>query len=299
MKRTVALVLTVLLVLQLSITSFASGLNDNIEPLKDTNLNKFEKFTISFDKVEMKSINNVSKAAIGNKNVDNITQAKEFVKNLNLESRGYSNLQNTLIKNLDNYSKDNAYLENYTVYLANSSTGEYFGTYDGIPMLVSYVVYDDAYTRIEDDKSIIEQFINGGIQIGLNYVTKFISVPVTIFGLDPNEDYHGKRLRIYNKEEVTERYISVKDVNNYYGSSSQYYTCFKDNARVAGLETTLEFSNPYFPNKTEAQPLEEIYSSTWFSSKESIMKKAYYVYLPGDGINVYTNEVYRGELDTY
>lgn len=251
------MVLIISLVLNIGIYASADSiiLNESVD------LSNYEKFVVPETRA----------------NTTYIDSAIEFVKFLDLEGRGFVGLEEKNVADLYELKDNGHEISNYAIYLPKGSTEVYYGTYNSCRIMSSFTVYDDAYTYTMKSNDI-DRWVNGLINVGMNYVTKWISVPYSIissFGTE-NTNYTGKYLQMNIKDELTNRYLSVQDIGN--GNPNKYITTFRDQSRVPTAQMHIFFSSPFINDavKTVVDRV-SVYSANW-TNKNSNMKVAYDAY---------------------
>lgn len=246
----------------------------------------------------------------------NIKEAKAEVKKLKLEQLGYYGLEEAYLNELDSLLNDDAYLEDYaiyvpktqnsspdtigTVYLSSYSDPVYYGSYDGFSFQAAFSVYNQSYRETTSDWSKINTWIDGLINFGMNFVTGYITIPLSaleiMFG--SVTVYDGAWIDVTTSEEVTSRLILIQD--KYMKATpdpSNYVAVLNDMSKIVSEYAVLYPNNPYFPPSYQGQEGPQEVPSTYFYNSTITMEHAYNYYITSYYIGgMYQDLVPRGSI---
>lgn len=223
------------------------------------------------------------------KNQENNAQIEKFIYNLDLAALGEKDLELRLIKDLDELSQSEGYIEKYELYLPSSSN--YYGVYNNRNFRDYYTVVWDSYQRKSYDPEKHLKWAKGLISSALNFAPKVISLPYTVLDATTRSDIitFSTDLITYNgSDEVTKHYITIEDINNVLGGG--YWTVIIDEARVNTTDIVVDYASPTKPTKTDnVSYMKSINCSTWSYTKTAQMTRGYnqFIYNPGVALTNY------------
>lgn len=329
MKRILSLVLSCVLLLGLTTTTYASTSGGtNSQEMKDPN--NYDIYKIAFPKAETVIANDsattnmnirMDKETIDknnemlkNQSMQNIDKAKKLVKSLELKKLGFYGLEEAYLKELDSISANNGYLQNYAVYvpkvqnqvsnntlLASGSTTNpvYYGSLDGFQFQAAFTVYNVSYRDSNSDASTIEGWISGALNLLLCYAKTIITVPWTIMnfvGSHPTY-YTGSWVDLTTSEEVTSRIILIQDKNmKATPNPNGYAAVLNDMSKVVTEYAVYNSNNPYFPPQFRGQKGPQEVPSQYFYNSTITMQHALGRYL---SYGPFIGEMYQDLVPMY
>jgi hypothetical protein len=268
------------------------------QDLSETNSKKINISKISFEKREQVLINFSDKSSeealtsLQIQNFKNIELAKTIVKLQNFENRGIVGLEKLLLDELENLKSNSSYIEDYQIYTINESNNllksgtmpEYYGTYNGFGFQQYFTVYTDSYEKNTYERSKIEDWVEGGLNLALNFVPKSVSIPFTVLSLSHRNDivsYGTGHLLYYGSDQVTTKYILIQDLHMKVGINPNYYTTILvEQDRINSTWQTTYFDSPFKdPTVERIQYLVDIPSYNFYSSPTINMSRGYTQYI--------------------
>ncbi|WP_312634824.1 hypothetical protein [Oscillibacter sp.] len=214
-------------------------------------------------------------------NSSNITQAKAFVKSLDLSSRGFSNLTQAYIDELDYLADEGVQLESYSVAIPRAQ--EYYGTYDGYMFQAAYSYYSDNYYTNLTGKGNHEKWVSGAINILMNYALKRISVPFSVLSSASSVTfYEGARTEITNEDQITSRFIMIQDKDKKVSLDPySFVPIIKDMVRTTHTSVVTYSGSPFSNPVVDASaPVVEIPSQNFYN-KQYNLSRGYNHYVAG------------------
>lgn len=173
MKKTVSMLLSLIMLFSLSVPTFANAAESDAEFCIDN----YIQHTINFH-----DTNPNMRAANG----DTIDAAIAYVKSLELSDIGYSHIEEACLKELDGYKDDDIILESYTVLVPKTRTKYYFGTYLNHDYYYEYTSVSDMRRETNgaekgaSNESQWDHWILGLMDLGMCFAEWEWSVPYSI-----------------------------------------------------------------------------------------------------------------------
>ena len=283
-KQLISVTLVLAFLLSLSMNAFALNTTTS-EQLKiqsvidEVESVEYDFFTIDFESEDRYALSPNSNVFAASR----ISQVKEFVQSLDLESKGFIGLDTAIYSELDSLFKEGVQLESYGVALPRMTT-EYYGHYDGFMFQAAYTYHTETYEEELYGASEMQDFIEGTINILMNYTFKRISVPYSIltsFGGDPIiTDAAVTSLR--NTDDVITRYIMIQDLNQQ-ASLDQYafVPVIMDGVRISQTTVVMYPAGAYGTSTmSETEPVE--IATQYFYDKNYNLNSGYNHYMAGN-----------------
>lgn len=199
-KRFGTLMITLVLIFTLVIPAGAAApqISNNLDVLSDEEIADlyYEKHTITFEKVRNDGVTLSDKATASSNDMDydthleNVAAARDFVISLGLKEQGLALVEEACLRELEAYAEmDDIVLESYTVLTPNNVTR---ATPSGLTLLgskngrsfyynlTSQASYGAQKVR-NKNLTTIQNWVNGGVDIVLSFVSKKYTIPYTIF----------------------------------------------------------------------------------------------------------------------
>lgn len=234
---------------------------------------------------------------IQSENIKNLTEIRQFIKNLNLKDLGQGHLELILLEELKDLETKSGYIERYRFYspktnmeltVSSVSSPTYYGTYSNHEFRNFFSVYTDAYQRHSYDSNKHQQWAQGIIDFALIFAPVQISIPYWALSLANRNDiitFRTESIRHDGSDEVTRHYITIQDIYNIMrAGSNQYYVTIVDEARVNTTDAVIDFASPTKQTAVDnISFMTGVYCSTWSNSTISQMVRGYnqFYYDPG------------------
>ena len=172
MKKVLCVLLSLMMLLSMSITTFASEITD-----EGFCMDNYDQYTI-----------NLSDAARHTRSMseNTIDNAISYVKSLNLNDAGYAYIEKACLKELDSYKDDDVVLESYTVLVPKARAKSYYGTYLNSDYYYEYTSVSDMRRETNgaekgaSNASKWDNWILGVMDLAMCFATKEWSIPYTI-----------------------------------------------------------------------------------------------------------------------
>lgn len=304
-KRSTTLVLIFTLILGISRISLG------VSPTEKINKEYYDVYKLEFESLDYIINSNIADkddidSILMKQKRENIAEAKEKVKSLKLEEKGFYRLEEAYLKELDELFQNEAYIEDYAIYVPNPEyklTGEsdpiYYGTYEGFRFMSSFSVYNQSYRKENKDWRKIDTWVKGLVDLIMNFVHDYISIPFSVLDASGNEItiYSGAWVDTTISEEVTSRLILIQDLDmKYTPSPNNYVGVLNDMSKVVSIYTVLYPNSPYFPPEFTGQKGPEEVPSKYFYNRTKTMHNALMYYIQSDGSGLYQDLVPLGSL---
>jgi len=280
MRRLVSLIVSFLLILSFPLTAFA----DTNMPAQELNKDDYVAYSLQFAHADDNDQQTAQKQ-VG----EAVSAACQMIQELNLDASGFVGAteyyQNKLKKLLDS----DVILQDYTIYIPKAgiglnSTQENFGSYNGIPMIAIYEVYNVQYLDTTYDEDKILKWANSVVNLVMEFLPQFISLPYSILSTFVPASAikaRGPIVTVNCAEEVTDRIVYCQDKLGLYGGpTSQYIGVFADVAKYVRLTTVLYPNSPYYPPQITGSTNKTL-STTNFYNASAIRVAAYNQYAYG------------------
>lgn len=173
MKKIVCLALSLVMILSMGVSAFAST------PESDGSfcIDNYTQYTINLTET-----NSNARAMTG----DTIDAAIEYVKSLELGEMGYSHIEEACLNELNGYKDDGVILENYTVLVPKTRTKYYYGTYLNYDYYYEYTSVSDMRRETNgaekgaSNASKWDSWILGAMDLAMCFSTVEWSIPYAI-----------------------------------------------------------------------------------------------------------------------
>lgn len=231
MKKVTSILLTFLLLVSMLIPVAFASYNENAPRSVDD----YTQYTITFDTQNTGEITSYD-SFDRNNTEDTITLAMEFVDSLDLNSMGYSYIEDACLAELSSYKNaGNIQLEKYTVLVPTSSSKNYYGT------VASHDFYYDLTSQADlrvDKKgpskspsnSSWSSWVEGAINLAVCFVdNKWYTIPFSLVTSALN--LTGEGFKVINDESFalyTLQYHDVVTRSIYREDGSALKLCFMD-----------------------------------------------------------------------
>ena len=234
MKRVISAILLLAMTFSLNISvSAATSNSDN-----DFCIDDYEQYKIEFTDDQ---VNILADTDTKNNSID---EAIEYVKSLNLDSLGYSYIEEACLNELAAYKENEVELDSYTVLVPKARAKKYFGTYSNKDF---YYDYTSVANMRRNTKGVEkgpsnevqwDHWILGAMDLAMCFAKAKWSVPYslirTITGVSAtSEVYYGS----YNQ--YVEQFTNTKTRTIYRENGSQYKACYQD--QTSSLRVKLYF----------------------------------------------------------
>lgn len=222
-----------------------------------------------------------------------VSQAKVFVKSLELENKGFIGLEDAIISELDTLAVNDVQLGSYSVALPRAT--EYYGHYDGFMFQAAYTYRTEKYDDELTGKSQHEQFLEGLVNIVMSVpgIPTVISLPFSLLSYAGHPIITNTAVtQLTNRDEITTRYIMIQDLNKQASlNPNTFVPVIMDEVRVSRT-TVITFPNgPYASVKIEGESDLNEFPSKYFYDKNHNLSSGYNHYIAGNISDPITNLV--------
>lgn len=165
--------------------------------------------------------------------------------------------------------------------------------------MASFSVYNQSYHIDNKDWRKINTWLDGLIELAMNFVHDYVSIPYSVLGIFGNDVtvYDGAWIDTTTSEEVMSRLILIQDLNMKYSPNpNSYVGVLNDQSKVISIYTVLYPNSPYSPPKLTGTKGPEEITSQYFYNRTKTMQNAFYFYLQSDGSGMYQDLVPKGTL---
>ena len=281
MRRLVSLIVSFLLVLSFPLTAFA----DNSMPAQKFNKDDYVAYSLQFAHADGYDQQTAQRQAS-----EAVSAACQMIREINLDARGFVGATEYYQSKLQKLLEGDAILQDYTIYIpkagiSRDSTQENFGSYDGIPMIAIYEVYNVQYLDRTYDEDKIVKWASAAVNLVMEFLPQFITIPYSILStfVPPAAlKARGPIVEVNWAEEVTDRIVYCQDKLGRWGEpTSQYVGVFADVAKVVRTSTILFPNSPYYPPSITGSTNPTTISTTDFFNAYAIRVAAYNQYAFG------------------
>jgi len=232
----------------------------------------------------------ISKTALSNNIKPSYAYLKDEVKSLKVDEKyGIYGLEKDIISTISELESSGKTLLDFSIYIdpstssrsLSSSDSTSFGSYEGYLMRQSFYVYNTQtqYTTTNQDR--VRGWINGAINFGMAFATKWIGVPYAILtSLPQGITTSGPLLNNLVQQEVTDRRILIYDKDGKM-ALNQYIVAYRDYALAVRQTYTLYPSSPYSTSYTSSHGPVPVYPPYW-SDNATVREKTYNYYMWGN-----------------
>lgn len=238
-KKFLSFALVTVMVFGISTTSFAAA-STSLE--EDTfSIDNYTQYTFDLNHTQSLKTRGLKTES----NEQKIDAVVSYVESLNLGDRGYSNIEEACLLELEGYKNDGVELEKYTVLVPKTRSMHYYGTYSGNDFYYEYTSVSDfrretiGKKKSSSNADSWERWILGLADLGMCFGNLEWSIPYsiirTVTGVDGTSAVHNKS---YN--EYVEQFTDVVTRTIYKErSSNNYDDCYQD--QTASLRVKLYF----------------------------------------------------------
>ena len=227
------------------------------------------------------SINFASTASAVNATDSNIEQAKDFVKSLALDEKGFIGLEDSIMDELEMLDRESGNISSYSVLLPRSN--EYYGHYDGFMFQAAYTYATQYYEDKLYDDELHGKWADGIVNVLLNFTLKRITIPFAILTTQGGEPmiFDSAVTQISNTDEVVTRYIMIQDLNQQVSLDKyQFVPIIMDQTRISKSTVVCFPNGPYGDSMMEQTEPVEI-PTPYFYDKEHNLSTGYNHYIAG------------------
>jgi hypothetical protein len=253
---------------------------------------------------------------------DNFTKAKDFVKTLNLEDKGFKGLEEVFLKELDRLREDGNAIDSYKIYIPKGSTNlssnkhatrmknqEYYGSYEGYKFKQAFSVTTRPIEskKIKNKNEQLSDFISGAtnfvVNIGMCFQKVKVTVPYTIltglhgiFG-DGIELHRDAYIQCVAEGDLTSRVILIQDKHNM--NEYIYVPVLIDEAQVFSVRIVGHDGHWWTDTSSDTVAYgEEAHTEYFYASPRTNMKRGLRHYTSGDLSEPITQKV-GGMITTF
>lgn len=232
MRKVFAFFMTIVMCFMCITSAFAVDFNNIADELALEN--NYEHFTCNLGGAMTRMVTRTE---------DSIAQAKLFVEELDLPSKGYEYIEEACLNELEAYSNQGAILESYTVLVPKArDTQSYFGTYGTHDFYYGYTSRADVRYDIQsgtkgENLNMWEQWASAAVDIILTFVETTVasytwSAFSTVSGITDLGDVHNEAYFHF----VT-RYNNLKTRTIYREDNGVMVPCYQDQIGDVDIES--------------------------------------------------------------
>lgn len=215
-------------------------------------------------------------------NQQRVSKAQDMIIQIQLDTLGLTGAEEYYLNKLNGLYEDDLILEDYAIYVPQGSSWVNFGSYNGVPMVAIYDVYNIQYQRTSTNESDISKWVEGIVNILMSFGSPKISIPYAIISSiqDPLVATTGPIVNVTSREEVTSRVVYCQDVYGRWGPTSAYIGALADMAKVADEIVAFYPNSPYAPATLTGSKRQTVSTPNFFN-QSTIRVAAYNQYAFG------------------
>ncbi|MPM14574.1 hypothetical protein SDC9_60938 [bioreactor metagenome] len=247
----------------------------------------YDTYSINFSQTDVHALS---------ENANHIDEAITFVQSLALDEKGFLELENAFITELEVLASEGIQLKSYAIALPRAE--EYYGTYDGYTFRAAYSFYSDNYFYNLYGKADHTRWVSGLVNITMSFANWKIGFPYALFsslvGVGNVTYYDGARTEITNEDEITSRYILIEDKDHKVSyQPNTYIPVIQDMVRISHTSIASYTGSPYGnPSMDATMPINEI-ASTNFYNKTNNLNSGLNHYISGNVTDTIVDTVPR------
>lgn len=269
--------------------------------VQDDEFNMYDEYTINFKDTKF-GINNISiDSNMNDEYENNVDKTIKFVKDLKLKEKGYSDIEDKIISDIENANVDGVVIDSFSVNVPKqlrSSEGTYYGEYSGVKFNKMETTLNLSHRMVEYNKKAgILSWLKGTSDIYMCFKSFKVSLPYlivssTIKEFIDSQPTSSTKVYLTPKQTVYKKYILIEDVMcKVTPSGNQYATIYVDERDKVLGEFYLSVPGVGHQSEIKYTDTTQRYTDTWNNSKNTILKKCYNKYISSDPISIITNEL--------